>query len=168
MGIPILVRRHLYIETAPWLLLNLNNLSTTERPMNWLHDYLFPKHTKKSPSIHPSKLDTDSIVSLNVTFTVLHATRPRRYTLSYYHHHQIGSMNYHPLFRVRSWNNGMRCMSLYIRMLYCSLPCLVYEVCDALNPMYFTRKSARCEMKWCYIVVITSFKQRQLVIGVKF
>ena len=26
------------------------------------------------------------------------------YTLSYYHH-QIGSMNYYPLFRVRSWNN---------------------------------------------------------------
>ena len=23
-------------------------------------------------------------------------------------------MNYYPLFRVRSWNNGMRCMSLYI------------------------------------------------------
>ena len=37
----------------------------------------------------------------------------RIYTLSYYHH-QIGSMNYYPLFRVRSWNNGMRCMSLYI------------------------------------------------------
>ena len=35
------------------------------------------------------------------------------YTLSYYHH-QIGSMNYYPLFRVRSWNNGMRCMFLYI------------------------------------------------------
>ena len=35
------------------------------------------------------------------------------YTLSYYHH-QIGSMNYNPLFRVRSWNNGMRCMSFYI------------------------------------------------------
>ena len=32
-------------------------------------------------------------------------------TLSYYHH-QIGSMNYYPLFTVRSWNNGMRCMSL--------------------------------------------------------
>ena len=27
-----------------------------------------------------------------------------------YYHHQIGSMNYYPLFRVRSWNNGMRCM----------------------------------------------------------
>ena len=39
----------------------------------------------------------------------------RIYTLSYYHH-QIGSMNYHPLFRVRSWNNGVRCMSSYILM----------------------------------------------------
>ena len=39
----------------------------------------------------------------------------RIYTLSYYHH-QIGSMNYFPLFRLRSWNNGMRCMSLYILM----------------------------------------------------
>ena len=37
------------------------------------------------------------------------------YTLFYYHH-QIGSMNYYPLFRVRSWNNGARCMSLYILM----------------------------------------------------
>ena len=36
----------------------------------------------------------------------------RTYTLSYYHH-QIGSMNYYPLLRVRPWNNGMRCMSLY-------------------------------------------------------
>ena len=35
------------------------------------------------------------------------------YTLSNYHH-QIGSMNYYPLFRVRSWNNGVRCMSFYI------------------------------------------------------
>ena len=37
------------------------------------------------------------------------------HTLSYYHH-QIGSMNYYPLFRVRSWNNGMGCMSFYILM----------------------------------------------------
>ena len=35
------------------------------------------------------------------------------YTVSYYHH-QIGSMNYYPLFRVRSWNNGVHCMSFYI------------------------------------------------------
>ena len=38
------------------------------------------------------------------------------YTLSY-DHHQIESMNYYPLFRVRSWSNGMRCMSFYILML---------------------------------------------------
>ena len=37
------------------------------------------------------------------------------YTLSY-NHHQIGSMNYYPLFRVRSWTNGVRCMSFYILM----------------------------------------------------
>ena len=37
------------------------------------------------------------------------------YTLCYYHH-QIGSTNYYPLFMVRSWNNGMRCMSFYILM----------------------------------------------------
>ena len=35
------------------------------------------------------------------------------HTLSHYHH-QIGSMYYYPLFRVRSWNNGARCMSFYI------------------------------------------------------
>ena len=31
-----------------------------------------------------------------------------------YHHHQIGSMKYYPLFRVRSWNNSMRCMYCHI------------------------------------------------------
>ena len=35
------------------------------------------------------------------------------YTLSYYHH-QIGSMNYYPLFGPRSWNNGMRCMAIFL------------------------------------------------------
>ena len=39
-----------------------------------------------------------------------------RYALSYYHH-QIRSMNYYPLFRVKSWNNGVRCMSVYILIL---------------------------------------------------
>ena len=37
------------------------------------------------------------------------------YTLSYYHY-RTGSINYYPLFRVRSWNNGVRCMSFYILM----------------------------------------------------
>ena len=34
-----------------------------------------------------------------------------------YCHHEIGSMNYYPLFRVRSWNNGVRCMSFYILLI---------------------------------------------------
>ena len=38
--------------------------------------------------------------------------RDNIYTLSFYR--QIGSMSYYPLFRVRSWNNGVRCMSFYI------------------------------------------------------
>ena len=45
------------------------------------------------------------------------------YSLSYYHH-QIGSMNHYPLFRIRSWNNGVRCMSFYILMLVNTL-CLL-------------------------------------------
>ena len=38
----------------------------------------------------------------------------REYIALSYYHHQIGSVNYYPLFRIKSWNNGMRCMSLYI------------------------------------------------------
>ena len=41
----------------------------------------------------------------------------RIYTLSYCHR-QNGSMNYYPLFKVRSWNNGMRCLSLNILKQY--------------------------------------------------
>ena len=37
--------------------------------------------------------------------------------LSYYHH-QIGSMTHLPLFRVRSWNNGMHCLSFYILIIF--------------------------------------------------
>ena len=38
------------------------------------------------------------------------------YNLSY-HHHQIGSLSYYPLFRVRSWDSGMHCMSFHILIL---------------------------------------------------
>ena len=44
------------------------------------------------------------------------------YILSCYHQ-QIGSMNYYPLFRVRSWNNGVRCMSFYILIRPCFNKC---------------------------------------------
>ena len=49
------------------------------------------------------------VFSLPISLVVIE----RIYNLSYYHH-QIGSMNYYPLFRVRSRNNGMRFMSPYI------------------------------------------------------
>ena len=49
----------------------------------------------------------------------------RIYTLSYYHH-QIGSMNYYPLFRVRSWNNGVRCMSFCISSKVFCILCLTF------------------------------------------
>ena len=48
------------------------------------------------------------------------------YTLSYYHN-QIGSMNYYPLFRVRSWNNAVRCMSFYILIIYIYIYIHIYH-----------------------------------------
>ena len=63
----------------------------------------------------------------------------RIYTLSYYHH-QIGSMNYYPLFRVRSWNNGMRCMSLYILTLApARLEVLSHRHDDVIKWKHFSR-----------------------------
>ena len=52
------------------------------------------------------------------------------YNLSYFHH-QIGSMNYYPLFRVKSWNNGVRCMSFYIFILVLidiDFPPIIFEI----------------------------------------
>ena len=55
------------------------------------------------------------------------------YTLSYYHH-QIRSMNYYPLFRVRSWINGVPCMSSYILILMRFSSAFSYEnIWIALN-----------------------------------
>ena len=45
----------------------------------------------------------------------------KRYTLSYYHH-QIGSTNYYPLFRVSSWSYNMRCMFSVFLYIYHFLP----------------------------------------------
>ena len=44
----------------------------------------------------------------------------------FYCHHQIGSMNYYPLFRVRSWNNGMRCMFIFVSYIR---PHVVINIC---------------------------------------
>ena len=61
-----------------------------------------------------------SVFSLPISLVMVE----RIYTLSCYHH-QIGSMDCYPLCRVRSWNNGMRCMSLYILKLVLSLTYLI-------------------------------------------
>ena len=63
--------------------------------------------------------------------------------LSYYHH-QIGSMNYYPLFRVRSWNNGVRCMSFYILIhtgaWFCSFVLLCKDTVNAYTSTYINRQ----------------------------
>ena len=78
----------------------------------------------------------------------------RIYTLSYYHH-QIGSMKYFPLFRVRSWNNGLRCMSLYFYRHYAYLnDCKMPQV---LRKWRLNRKcNVTLSVKW-YILSIKLF-----------
>ena len=86
------------------------------------------------------------------------------YTLSY-HHHQIGRMNYYPLFRVRSWNNGMRLMSLYIltdtvsgSVMLNSKPCLLNYI---LQPCY-------CSYRWInFVAHNTSFNVIPRLISLK-
>ena len=46
---------------------------------------------------------------------------------------EVWSMNYYPLFRVRSWNNGMRCMSLYFM-----------AISPNVTALCFHRKSVQC------------------------
>ena len=62
-------------------------------------------------------------------------------TLSYYHN-QIGSINYHPLFRVMSWNNDMRCMSLYILLLWAK--CSVTPSCAFLSCLNVLLQETDC------------------------
>ena len=56
-----------------------------------------------------------------------------RICTSSYNHHQIGSMNYYPLFKVRSCKNGMRCMPLYILMVVLHMP--IPQTTDELNTL---------------------------------
>ena len=99
------------------------------------------------------------------------------YTLFYYHH-QIGRLNYYTLFRVRSWNNGMRwmcfcilmfilhmyirmhvrpsCLSWYfwiLRTQFAQLLPFCYCFCTRpliviLGPYIFVRKNLECRY-WC-------------------
>ena len=58
-----------------------------------------------------------------VCFQFTQFPRDGEYIALSYYHHQIGSMNYYPFFMVRSWNNGMRWVALYILyMVSCPVP----------------------------------------------
>ena len=73
------------------------------------------------------------------------------YTLSYYHH-QIGSMNYSPLFRVTSWNNGVRCMSFYI----------LKEMCID----QFANLNHPCFKTWCNLTSLLYTCLKTLSLGI--
>ena len=69
------------------------------------------------------------------------------YTLSYYHH-EIGSMSYYPLFRVRSWNNDVRCMSFCILIIAgCGL--LMRRECQKRFPRYHGLAIPTCITSTC-------------------
>ena len=70
------------------------------------------------------------------------------YTL-YYYHRQIGSMNYYPLFRNRSWNNGVRCMS-FCFLIEQSEGNLVdpIQICDLPYQIHYT-VYIYCNVKFC-------------------
>ena len=57
----------------------------------------------------------------------------RIHTLSYYHH-QFRSMDYHPLLRISSWNNGMRCMSPHILLMETEI--MLYSVLVVLHTLF--------------------------------
>ena len=82
----------------------------TSRSMKWKGVYWFHfVRFSVRPSVPLSVSGQNHVCS--VSSTILGGS------ISYLHifyHHQIGSMNHYPLFRVRSSNNGMRCMSFCI------------------------------------------------------
>ena len=71
-------------------------------------------------------------------------------TLSY-HHHQIGSMTQLPLalFRVRSWNNGMCCMSFYIL----TIPFVHVWLKVKKKELVVTHKKTLCNMRYNFIQI---------------
>ena len=69
------------------------------------------------------------------------------YTLSYYHH-RIRSMNYYPLFRVRSWNNGVRCLSfsILIEKIRCYYRSVSYSIPYLIIVYVFARTPSKTEI----------------------
>ena len=71
----------------------------------------------------------------------------------FYYHHQIGSMNYYPLFRVRSWNNGKRSLysygltlipvwiSLITSIIKCGMKLIIHSQISTVQILEMTKKS---------------------------
>ena len=91
----------------------------------WLENRI---RAKLPEDIGPIKCMSDNfcrVCKINHILSVIHHTIcgdvcfqfshfPCDYWENIYIYIYIGRMNYYPLFRVRLWNNGMRCMSFYI------------------------------------------------------
>ena len=78
------------------------------------------------------------------------------YTLSYYHH-QMGSMNYYPLSRVISWNNGVRCMSFYILINIVAATIWLYHISICYNMMTLCIPQYLCIYIYVYIIWLTTW-----------
>ena len=65
-----------------------------------------------------------------------------KYSYIVFYYRQIGCINCYPLFSVRSWNNGMRSMSLYILLpwvAHTSWLSNIYSVFPVLQAVFFRR-----------------------------
>ena len=69
------------------------------------------------------------------------------FTLSYFHH-RIGSMNYYPWFRARSWNNGVRCMSFCILLRHYIVAKMT--VCRKKYSLYTARFTNNAHSSCCF------------------
>ena len=63
-----------------------------------------------------------------------------------YHHHQIACMTHLPLSRIRSWNNGMRCMSFCIRIISKSVVWLIVADNQLSTKPRFAIKDSRIQV----------------------
>ena len=80
-----------------------------------------------------------------------------------YCHHQNGSMIHLPLFRLRSWNNGVRCM-FYLYHYYKGVAAMLLLCCD--NLMSVTRLSCdACFVDYTYYSDVITWYRRSYHFG---
>ena len=89
-------------------------------------------------------------------------------TWSYYHN-QIGRMTHLPLFRVRSWNNGIRCMSLNILIFIHNRHWVwvqyIYRQLEILMKYTWICVKERCHLTTIHVLCILTFKAYSLTVS---